>query len=70
MIDGGNENFKNTERRSKEMLELYGIHFMGMGISGGEVGARNGPALMPGGTRESWEHVKEVLEPRLETNVY
>mmetsp|Transcript_21332 Transcript_21332/g.46798 ORF Transcript_21332/g.46798 Transcript_21332/m.46798 type:complete len:504 (-) Transcript_21332:486-1997(-) len=61
VIDGGNEMFKNTERRSKEMLEK-GIHFMGMGISGGEVGARHGPSLMPGGTKESWERVKDVLE--------
>eukprot|EP00976_Prorocentrum_cordatum_P075711 1182005-Prorocentrum_minimum.AAC.3 len=62
VIDGGNEMFKNTERRSKEMLEKHGIHFMGMGISGGEVGARHGPSLMPGGTAESWERVKDVLQ--------
>jgi 6-phosphogluconate dehydrogenase len=44
------------------MLEAHGIHFMGMGISGGEVGARNGPSLMPGGTIQAWDAVKDVLE--------
>jgi 6-phosphogluconate dehydrogenase len=47
---------------AQEMLEKHGVHFMGMGISGGEVGARNGPSLMPGGTQEAWDAVKEVLE--------
>jgi len=62
IIDGGNEIFSNTERRSKSLLESHGIHFMGMGISGGEYGARNGPALMPGGTQEAWDAAGDVLQ--------
>jgi 6-phosphogluconate dehydrogenase len=48
IIDGGNEWFPNSVRRASE-LAPRGIHFMGMGVSGGEEGARNGPSLMPGG---------------------
>mmetsp|Transcript_31308 Transcript_31308/g.43405 ORF Transcript_31308/g.43405 Transcript_31308/m.43405 type:complete len:513 (-) Transcript_31308:155-1693(-) len=62
ILDGGNENYTNTELRSKLMLESCGVHFMGMGISGGEFGARNGPSLMPGGTLDAWNRVSEVLE--------
>jgi 6-phosphogluconate dehydrogenase len=54
IIDGGNEWFPNSLRRA-ELLESRGIHFMGMGISGGEEGARNGPSLMPGGPREAYD---------------
>lgn len=61
IIDGGNEWYKNTERRSKE-LEPTGIHYMGMGVSGGEEGARHGPSLMPGGPREAFEAIKPIVE--------
>ena len=60
IIDGGNEWFPNTVRRGDE-LRKKGILFMGMGVSGGEEGARNGPALMPGGPKEAYEMVKDIL---------
>lgn len=50
IIDGGNEWYENTERRAKA-LEAHGLHYMGMGVSGGEEGARHGPSLMPGQSR-------------------
>jgi 6-phosphogluconate dehydrogenase len=54
LLQGGNEWFPNSERRAKT-LQSSEIMFMGMGISGGEEGARNGPSLMPGTTRvSSW----------------
>lgn len=61
IIDGGNSYFKDTIRRAKE-LENKEIHFFGMGVSGGEEGARRGPAIMPGGDKIAYERVKEVLE--------
>ena len=61
LIDGGNEWFPNTERRGKQAAEL-GIHYLGMGVSGGEEGARNGPSLMPGGPREAYDQVSHILE--------
>lgn len=60
IIDGGNEWFPNQIRRSKELAEK-GILFMGMGISGGEEGARNGPSLMPGGPKEAYDMMKPIL---------
>eukprot|EP00611_Tribonema_gayanum_P009115 TRINITY_DN1884_c0_g1_i1.p1 TRINITY_DN1884_c0_g1~~TRINITY_DN1884_c0_g1_i1.p1 ORF type:complete len:524 (+),score=157.44 TRINITY_DN1884_c0_g1_i1:171-1574(+) len=60
LVDGGNEWFPNTIRRAQE-LEPKGIHFVGMGISGGEEGARNGPSLMPGGPKEAFELLKPIL---------
>lgn len=61
IIDGGNSNFHDTVRRSRE-LESKGIHFFGMGVSGGEEGALNGPALMPGGDEKAYEEVAPILE--------
>ena len=61
IIDGGNEWFPNTLRRGEE-LRKKGLLFMGMGVSGGEEGARNGPSLMPGGPREAYELVQPVLQ--------
>jgi len=61
VIDGGNSYFKDTQRREAQMRR-YQVNFFGMGVSGGEEGARNGPSLMPGGARESWERMKPVLE--------
>lgn len=60
IVDGGNEWYPNTLRRSKE-LESKGIHFIGMGISGGEEGARNGPSLMPGGPREAYDMIEPII---------
>ena len=50
IIDGGNEWYENTERRQKAVAEK-GLLYLGMGVSGGEEGARNGPAMMPGGDK-------------------
>lgn len=61
IIDGGNSHFPDTIRRSKE-LEEKGILFIGTGISGGEEGARFGPAIMPGGNPQAWPHVKEIYQ--------
>lgn len=60
LIDGGNEWFPNSIRRAK-FLEPRGINFIGMGISGGEEGARNGPSLMPGGPREAYDLIEPIL---------
>jgi len=60
IIDGGNEWYLNSVRRAKE-LEEKGIMFMGMGISGGEEGARHGPSLMPGGPREAYDLMEPIL---------
>ncbi|KAE8701930.1 6-phosphogluconate dehydrogenase, decarboxylating 1 [Hibiscus syriacus] len=60
IIDGGNEWYENTERREKEMSGL-GLLYLGMGVSGGEEGARNGPSLMPGGSFEAYKYIEEVL---------
>jgi 6-phosphogluconate dehydrogenase len=60
LIDGGNEYFLNTERRSKE-LAAKGFKFFGMGVSGGEEGARHGPSMMPGGDRDAYDHLSPVL---------
>jgi|UniRef100_A0A7S2XQR7 6-phosphogluconate dehydrogenase len=60
IIDGGNEWYPNSIRRS-ETLKSKGIMFIGMGISGGEEGARNGPSLMPGGPREAFDLIEPIL---------
>jgi phosphogluconate dehydrogenase (decarboxylating) len=61
IIDGGNSYFKDTIRRSN-YLEDKKINYLGVGISGGEEGARFGPAIMPSGNREAYEHVKDIFE--------
>ncbi|QFZ92673.2 NADP-dependent phosphogluconate dehydrogenase [Synechococcus elongatus] len=60
IIDGGNSLFTDTERRVKD-LEALGLGFMGMGVSGGEEGALNGPSLMPGGTQAAYEAVEPIV---------
>ena len=60
IMDGGNSNYKDTERRS-ERLNNFGLHFMGIGISGGEEGALNGPSIMPGGSRKAYNMVNDIL---------
>lgn len=57
-IDGGNSEFSDTCRRVKQ-AEKLGIYYVGSGVSGGELGALNGPSLMPGGNKEAWP----VIEP-------
>ncbi|MCI0490466.1 MAG: NADP-dependent phosphogluconate dehydrogenase [Blastocatellia bacterium] len=61
LIDGGNSFFKDTQRREAALRE-EGLNFFGSGVSGGEEGARNGPSLMPGGSREAYEHVRHIFE--------
>lgn len=61
IIDGGNSDFHDTERRVK-YLEKQGIWFIGTGISGGEIGALTGPSIMPGGSVEAWPLVKDLLQ--------
>jgi 6-phosphogluconate dehydrogenase len=61
IIDAGNSFFRDTDRRAKE-LEAKRLNFFGMGVSGGEAGARHGPSLMPGGPRDAYEHVRPILE--------
>lgn len=61
IIDGGNSYFGDTKRRYDRCNEA-GIHFYGMGISGGETGARRGPAIMPGGSRENYKEIQPIYE--------
>jgi 6-phosphogluconate dehydrogenase len=61
IIDGGNAHFKDTRRREAALKE-QGLHFVGMGVSGGEEGALNGPSIMPGGSVESYEALGPMLE--------
>jgi 6-phosphogluconate dehydrogenase len=60
LIDGGNSLYTDTERRAKE-LESAKFTFIGMGVSGGEEGALNGPSLMPGGTRSAYEYLAPIF---------
>ncbi len=61
LIDGGNSLYTDTEKRAKSLSEK-GIHFVGMGVSGGEEGALKGPSMMPGGSKEGFDLVKDLLE--------
>ncbi len=61
LIDGGNSNFQDTNRRGRT-LAARGLLFLGLGISGGETGARYGPSLMPGGPLAAYERVRPILE--------
>lgn len=60
IIDGGNSLYDDTARRTRE-LEPLGFRFIGMGVSGGEEGALNGPSMMPGGTKSSYEYLEPIL---------
>lgn len=60
IMDGGNSHFLDTERRFDQLNE-HGIEYIGVGVSGGEVGARTGPAIMPGGTKEAYDQVAPIL---------
>ncbi|MEU3051439.1 NADP-dependent phosphogluconate dehydrogenase [Streptomyces sp. NPDC006984] len=61
IIDGGNAHFEDTRRRERRLRER-GIHFVGVGISGGEEGALHGPSIMPGGSAESYASLGPLLE--------
>jgi 6-phosphogluconate dehydrogenase len=61
VVDGGNAQFTDTRRREARLRDL-GLHFVGTGISGGEVGALNGPSIMPGGSPESYAALGPILE--------
>lgn len=61
IIDGGNSHFTDTLNRI-HFLQEKELHFMGVGISGGEMGARTGPSIMPGGDKAAWQQVKPILE--------
>jgi 6-phosphogluconate dehydrogenase len=61
IIDGGNANFNDTRRRSDRLRDT-GIHFVGMGVSGGEKGARHGPSMMVGGSAHSWTQLRPMAE--------
>ncbi|GGF29772.1 NADP-dependent phosphogluconate dehydrogenase [Echinicola rosea] len=61
VVDGGNSYFPDTERRFTELAQRN-IHFFGMGISGGEKGARFGPSMMPGGDAQAYERLRPIFE--------
>ncbi|UVK76569.1 MAG: 6-phosphogluconate dehydrogenase, decarboxylating [Sodalis sp. Fle] len=61
LIDGGNNFYKDTIRRNRELSE-EGVHFLGTGISGGENGALKGPSIMPGGQKQAYELVVPILK--------
>jgi 6-phosphogluconate dehydrogenase len=61
VIDGGNSHFTDTNRRS-DSLAKEGLRYFGVGVSGGSYGARHGPSIMPGGPRESYDRIRDILE--------
>jgi len=61
IIDGGNSHYPDTNRRVAALRE-QGIRYLGVGVSGGEEGARHGPSIMPGGNADAWPHVKPILQ--------
>jgi 6-phosphogluconate dehydrogenase len=61
IIDAGNSYFKDTDMRARD-LAAKGIQFLGVGVSGGEEGARHGPSIMPGGPKDAYERVRLVFE--------
>lgn len=61
IIDGGNSNFHDSERRAKSLQE-QGFLFVGSGVSGGEEGARHGPSMMPGGNPAAWPLIKDIFQ--------
>ncbi|MCC8154917.1 MAG: decarboxylating NADP(+)-dependent phosphogluconate dehydrogenase [Tannerellaceae bacterium] len=61
IIDGGNSDFHDTDRRVKELYQ-HKLYFIGTGVSGGELGALHGPSLMPGGAPEAWPFIKDIFQ--------
>ena len=60
IVDGGNSHYGDTQRRCKR-LESAGLHFLGIGVSGGEEGALNGPSIMPGGPKAAYDRIAPIL---------
>jgi 6-phosphogluconate dehydrogenase len=60
LVDGGNSNFRDTQRRAKALADK-GLRFLGTGVSGGEEGALNGPSMMPGGDRSAYDDLEDVF---------
>jgi 6-phosphogluconate dehydrogenase len=60
VMDGGNSYYKDTERRTK-LMEEAGFHYFGVGVSGGETGALEGPSIMPGGSRPAYPLIEPIL---------
>lgn len=67
VLDLGNSRFDDSERRGRTLAE-HGLRFVGCGVSGGELGARHGPSIMPGGDPEAWPHLEGVL-PKIAAQV-
>lgn len=61
IIDGGNSDFKDTQKRTKR-VEAEGLQYLGVGVSGGEDGARHGPSMMVGGSPTAWEPIRPIFE--------
>ncbi|GLQ16270.1 NADP-dependent phosphogluconate dehydrogenase [Maritalea porphyrae] len=61
IIDGGNSDFKDTQQRTKR-VEAEGLQYLGVGVSGGEDGARHGPSMMVGGSPTAWEPIRPIFE--------
>jgi 6-phosphogluconate dehydrogenase len=61
IIDGGNSLFEDTNP-PHQISGGKGLLFIGTGVSGGEEGARNGPSIMPGGSKDAWPHVKDIFQ--------
>ena len=61
LIDGGNSNFEDTVRRTRDLADK-GLLYIGTGVSGGEEGALKGPSIMPGGNEAAWPHLKEIFQ--------
>lgn len=62
VIDAGNADFHDTRRRASRLAE-HKLHFVGLGVSGGEEGARRGPSMMFGGSEQSWQSLQPILTP-------
>lgn len=62
LIDGGNSHYEDSGRRAHQLSESN-IRFVGMGVSGGEEGARHGPSMMPGTDKDTWREIKPILQP-------
>ncbi len=60
LVDGGNSHFRDTQRRTRALADR-GLRFLGVGVSGGEEGALVGPSIMPGGDRQAYAHVEDIL---------
>jgi 6-phosphogluconate dehydrogenase len=61
IIDGGNSLYSDTDRR-QAFVESRGLLYLGIGVSGGEEGARHGPSIMPGGSRKAWDQIESMLK--------